>query len=312
MFADSSGASLHGLDTDYIRKSNVAEHTTIKGLQLSGLHSKLKVTFANWNIFSCIFVFKHLQWWASVQLSFDASRHLGPWSCFWQQSFWFSLWKPTASGTGSLGRLLEVSRWSFNVDCCQLNWDLPFLLLTACDCVQELLLWGALTGTGRQASWGQERTRGQMGCKGDQVSVRIVTPSQIDMTCRALALCVCFRSSDAREWVQTKSGGEPLRSQCWQTKGSSEKILVHLQMAKKSSCGKAVWFQENPKFTFFICYHYAFASVSSSHHSQCHSFCIVGSYNFSSQSDCMLIFFFFTCNKHRLKDWLGVLYLYFS
>lgn len=113
-----------------------------------------------------------------------------------------------------------------------------------------------------------------------------------------------------------RSGGEPLgsawrQSQYFQTKGSSEKILVHLQMAKRPP-GKTGWFQDNPKFTFFRSYHHAFALFSSSHQSQWYRFCIVWSYNWSSLSVRVYVDFFFTWNKHRPKDWGGVFYLYFS
>lgn len=190
---------------------------TSKELQLSRLHSKMN----NFYKLKCIFLyffFLHFQWWTSMQLSFDPFRHLQPWSCFLQQLFWFSLWKPMPSGTISLGRLLKVSRLTVDIYCCELNcfclfWYWLYMIVSRSSWhvasiqgyeegqLEEL---GQILSCQRKLRRCQERTRGQMGCKGDQVSVRIFPSSQIDISCSCLCVCLCY--SDARELVRSNSG----------------------------------------------------------------------------------------------------------
>lgn len=153
------------------------------------------------------------------QLSLDHFRYLQPWSCFLQQLFWFSLWKPMPSGTSSLRRLLEVSRLTFDIYCCELNcdclfWHWLYVIVSRISWyvasiqgyeegqLEEL---GQILSCQRKLWRCQKRTRGQMGRKGDQVSVWIFASSQIVMSCSCLYMRFCY--SDARELVQTKSSG---------------------------------------------------------------------------------------------------------
>lgn len=186
------------------------------------------------------------------QLSFDPFRHPQPWSCFLQQLFWFSLWKPTPSGTSSLRRPLEVSRLTCDIYRCELN----------CDC----LFWHWLYGIVSRISWYvasiqgyeegqleefgqilscqrklrrcQKRTRRQMGCKSDQVSVSLTCCVSSLSDCHVLLLlmhafllqrCQGVGTDKIRPWCQRlwgRSGREPLgsqwrRSQHLQTTGTS-------------------------------------------------------------------------------------------
>lgn len=280
------------------------------------------------------------------KLSFDPFRHLQPWSCFSQQSCWLSLWKPIPRGCtgwlrwpGSLCRLHKVSCLIFNTYCCELNWDCFFwfwLYVTpgAADMGRAYL-------DMRRANWKNSdkyfHARGNYDAArrgpGGRWAAKVIRwvlgflhplrlPRHVVLLLMHVFSLQRWQGVGTAEnrprhssWLCCRSDGEPLgsewrQSQCFQTKGSSEKILVNLQMAKKATCGKTGWFQDNPKFTFLKSYH-AFALFSSSHQLQWYRFCIVGSYNWSSLSVWVYVDFF-TWNKHRLKDWRGIFYLYFS
>lgn len=125
----------------------------------------------------------------------------------------------SGSGADSLGRLLEVSRLIFNIYCCQLNcdcflWFWPYVTVSrncwygACILGYEtcqLEEFGQILSCQRKLRRCQERSRGQMGCKGDQVSVGIFTPSQIAMSCGALAyacVSVTVMAGSGYSWKQ--------------------------------------------------------------------------------------------------------------
>lgn len=248
-FVDSAEGSLYGLDTNYIRKSNVAE----KSNQQSSNSQDCKRTVSwKWllqtEIYFLVYFLKHFQWWTSMQLSLDLFRHPQPWSCFLLQLFWFSLWKPMPSGTSSPGRLFEVSRLTFDTYCCELNCD--WLFWHWLYMIASRISWYVASIQGHEAGQLEElrqilscqrklrrcqkRTRGQMGCKGDQVSVQIFASSQIITSCSPYAVfllqrCQGVGTNKFRPRCQRLccwSGCEPLgsewrRSQYLQTTGTS-------------------------------------------------------------------------------------------